>query len=191
VANRVKRKYKPRPCKHHGTRYQQIPGSNLCCHRNCLKSLILDFSNKAPSIKKIVDYAINMGQLDDLISFLTEKLMEDVCKGKPGVINAQWLFFKLTHYARFLARRDTEDYYDTVHEDTETSTCQQPNPYMTYFLNEALTHSGNINKLLTLYAIGELAPADVFKLTCSLVRLPVSNTVNIKTKCGSYMMTRS
>ena len=148
-------------CKHHGASYQHFKGSSLCCHPKCIQSLIL-LHSEVPSIKKMLSIIAQYNALDDLIGYCVERLLKDDLKGKPAVINRQWLWYVMTHFIRghlieFQAHEAIEDIQEDITSDIH-------NPEKIFFAKELLDIiKVKYGSTFALYYAGELSLTELKK----------------------------
>ena len=105
-------------CSIHGMKHQIDITSVLCCHPKCIKELVLSFSKKSNAIYKLWLIVRDCQSLDDMVSYLVERLLIEKSEGKPLVINNTWLFFTLNRFVRDeMIRIAVEDELQTVTEE--------------------------------------------------------------------------
>ena len=105
-------------CSIHGMKHQIDITSVLCCHPKCIKELVLSFSKKSNAIYKLWLIVRDCQSLDDMVSYLVERLLIEKSEGKPLVINNTWLFFTLNRFVRDeMIRIAVEDELQTMTEE--------------------------------------------------------------------------
>ena len=83
-------------CEKHPRNYA-LP-SGLCCHRNCMESIIQFHANKRRGIKRLWKLIKKKDLVEEFISYLFYELLKDQEKGKPAFINSVWLLFRIRRY---------------------------------------------------------------------------------------------
>jgi|TARA_R110001583_G_scaffold10693_6_gene48989 hypothetical protein len=136
--------YRPeKACKKHGDRYLLLPkddpnNTSLCAHPECMKATITQMAKRFHSTNTMVKMVRDYGYLDECVSFVVCRLLEEYQKaGKPPVINPQWLFYNLNKFiqgdlikgvmpsttvpSHWRKKVQFMEITDTVIEDLETS----------------------------------------------------------------------
>lgn len=91
-------------CPKHKDRYLLLPkedpnNTSLCAHPDCLKGVIVRTSQKFKSTRTMVNMLIEYGYLDEAVSFIVCRLLEEYeQRGAQPVLNPQWLFYALNKF---------------------------------------------------------------------------------------------
>ena len=77
---------------------QYALNSGLCCHPDCMESLIWTHAKRRRGIKNLWMKIKKKGLRNEFISYLWMELLSDQAKGKPAFINTIWLLFRIRRY---------------------------------------------------------------------------------------------
>ena len=73
--------------------------TGLCCHPSCFKGAVTKTSERFKSTRTMVRMVREYGYLDECVSFLVCRLLEEYYQRKaPPVLNPQWLFYNMNKF---------------------------------------------------------------------------------------------
>jgi len=97
--------YNPeKACKKHGAQYLLLGKDNpkesgLCCYPSCFKAAMTHAAKRFKSTNTMVRMVREYGYLDECVSFLICRLIEEYnARQAPPVLNGQWLFYNLNKF---------------------------------------------------------------------------------------------